>query len=92
MSALDRLLPKQVDNEYRGSWVAAWFFLLVTVSGVVRSCIHLLAPDGGGLAVLRAWICREQGVKASSLPSLYGAVRSCSLRWFSSSFTCGIGV
>jgi hypothetical protein len=44
---LNRLLPPQADNNYKGHKIAAWFFLLFAVVGFARSCIHLLAPDGG---------------------------------------------
>jgi len=41
------LLPKQADNTIRGSRVPAVVFGVLTVVSIVRSCIHLLAPDGG---------------------------------------------
>lgn len=44
---LDRLLPQRADNDYKGHRIAAWFMLLYAMVGAVRSCIHLLAPDGG---------------------------------------------
>lgn len=44
---LERILPRNVDNRYEGSAVARWAFLLLAVISVVRSCIHLAAPDGG---------------------------------------------
>ena len=41
------LLPKQVDNRLRGSQIPLYVFALYAVISTVRSCIHLLAPDGG---------------------------------------------
>lgn len=41
------LLPKQADNTIRGLRVPAVVFGVLTVVSIVRSCIHLLAPDGG---------------------------------------------
>ena len=41
------LLPKQVDNRLRGSQIPLYVFVLYAVISTVRSCIHLLAPDGG---------------------------------------------
>ncbi|MDF2715576.1 MAG: hypothetical protein K0R28_2501 [Paenibacillus sp.] len=40
-------LPKEAGNDYRGYAIAKWVFLLLAAIGFVRSCIHLLAPDGG---------------------------------------------
>lgn len=40
-------LPKKAGNDYRGYAIAKWVFLLLAAIGFVRSCIHLLAPDGG---------------------------------------------
>lgn len=41
------LLPAQIDNTIRGSKVPFYVFALYAIVSVVRSCIHLLAPDGG---------------------------------------------
>ncbi|BBB47222.1 hypothetical protein [Pelolinea submarina] len=48
---LDILLPRQVDNRLRGSQIPLYFFAAYTVVSTVRSCIHLLAPDGGAGSV-----------------------------------------
>ena len=44
---LNILLPKQVNNRLRGSQIPLYVFALYTAISTVRSCIHLLAPDGG---------------------------------------------
>ena len=44
---LNILLPKQVNNRLRGSQIPLYIFALYTAISTVRSCIHLLAPDGG---------------------------------------------
>jgi hypothetical protein len=44
---LSILLPAKVDGSLRGSKVPLYFFVLVATIGIVRSCIHLFAPDGG---------------------------------------------
>ena len=41
------VFPKQVDNTFQGYRIAAIVFLLITFVTIVRSCIHILAPDGG---------------------------------------------
>ncbi len=44
---LNILLPKQVDNRLRGPQIPLYIFALYALISTVRSCIHLLAPDGG---------------------------------------------
>lgn len=44
---LERILPRTVDNRFEGSAISRWAFSLLAVVSVVRSCIHLAAPDGG---------------------------------------------
>lgn len=44
---LYRLFPKSADNQYNGSKLAMWVFLLIALTSTARSCIHMLAPDGG---------------------------------------------
>jgi hypothetical protein len=41
------LLPGKADNTIRGSRVPLYLFVPVSAIGVVRSCIHIFAPDGG---------------------------------------------
>lgn len=42
-----RLLPAVVDNQFRGIKLSQYAFLLITVVTIVRSLIHVFAPDGG---------------------------------------------
>jgi hypothetical protein len=44
---LEALLPAEADNTIRGMKVPVYVFTLISVVSLVRSCIHLLAPDGG---------------------------------------------
>ncbi|MFN2098745.1 hypothetical protein [Altererythrobacter sp. MF3-039] len=44
---LDRLLPAQFDNVYRGNRLALWVFYPITAITLWRSQHHMLAPDGG---------------------------------------------
>lgn len=41
------LLPATVDNRVRGVRLPARVFTLIAAVSAIRSCIHLLAPDGG---------------------------------------------
>ena len=42
-----RLLPAQTDNTIQGMKLPVYVFAQIAVVSRVRSCIHLLAPDGG---------------------------------------------
>ncbi len=41
------LLPAKIDNTIRGWKLPFYVFALYAIVSTVRSCIHLLAPDGG---------------------------------------------
>ncbi len=44
---LATLLPLPADNTIRGMKLPVYLFTLIALVSTVRSCIHLLAPDGG---------------------------------------------
>lgn len=44
---ISKLFPESADNNYKGSKIASIMLLIIALVGTVRSCIHLLAPDGG---------------------------------------------
>lgn len=44
---LELILPAMADNTIRGSRIPFYIFAVFAVISTVRSCIHLLAPDGG---------------------------------------------
>jgi hypothetical protein len=44
---LNKIFPKTADNNYSGSKIALYMFILLLFVSIIRSCIHLLAPDGG---------------------------------------------
>ena len=44
---LETLLPAKADNTIYGSKIPFYFFVLLTLIGTVRSCIHIFSPDGG---------------------------------------------
>lgn len=46
-SILEILLPAKADNTIRGTKIPFYVFTLLAIISAVRSCIHLLAPDGG---------------------------------------------
>ena len=41
------LLPAKIDNVIRGTIIPFYIFTLYAIVSTVRSCIHLLSPDGG---------------------------------------------
>jgi hypothetical protein len=41
------LLPPVVDSTISGIKFPVYLFMLIAILSAVRSCIHLLAPDGG---------------------------------------------
>jgi hypothetical protein len=41
------LLPASADNTVSGPKLPVYVFALIAVVSTVRSCIHILAPDGG---------------------------------------------
>ena len=46
-----KLLPKTIDNHYPGIKVAQYAFLIITIATLVRSLIHVFAPDGGAQSI-----------------------------------------
>ena len=46
-NVLEVLFPAKADNTLYGSKIPFYIFTLYTILSAVRSCIHLLAPDGG---------------------------------------------
>ena len=48
---LQKILPPVIDNKYSGNKIALWFFYLITVVTIVRSCIHIFKNDGGAQSI-----------------------------------------
>lgn len=46
-----RILPKSIDNEYKGKPISKYVFLVLTVITIVRSLIHIFATDGGAQSI-----------------------------------------
>lgn len=51
MNIKEKLLPSIITNKYNGNAIAKWAFILLTVFTIVRSLIHILAPDGGAQSI-----------------------------------------
>ena len=69
------LLPAKIDNTLRGSKIPFYVFALYAIVSLVRSCIHLLAPDGGAGSIAGMDLSVAGGMGLSS-PLRSGAVRS----------------
>jgi len=48
---MNKILPATIDNTFRGNKIALWFFYLITLVTIVRSCIHIFKYDGGAQSI-----------------------------------------
>lgn len=48
---LDKLFPKQLNNDYKGHAIAKWVFVLLTIITIGRSLVHMFAADGGAQSI-----------------------------------------
>lgn len=48
---LEKVLPKTVDNQYRGLPIAKWVFVAMTIITIGRSLAHIFLPDGGAQSI-----------------------------------------
>lgn len=46
-----QIIPKQIDNEYRGSPAARWVLAAAAAITIGRSLAHLFLPDGGAQSI-----------------------------------------
>jgi len=66
------IFPKQVDNNFQGYKNAAIFFLLITIFTIMRSCIHILAPDGGAGSIAGINVSVAGGSDIVSMSAFWG--------------------
>jgi hypothetical protein len=45
------ILPKHINNTHTGHPIALYTFYIITFITIVRSLIHILAPDGGAQSI-----------------------------------------
>ncbi|MGD0171909.1 MAG: hypothetical protein ABSB81_07275 [Halobacteriota archaeon] len=67
-----RILPKQADNTFQGYKIAAIVFLLIALFTLIRSCIHIFAPDGGASTIAGINTSVAGGSNIISLFALWG--------------------
>jgi hypothetical protein len=48
---INKLFPKNFNNEYDGLLIAKWVFLIITLLTIGRSLAHLFLPDGGAQSI-----------------------------------------
>jgi len=48
---LNTIFPRKVSNDYQGNPIAKWVFIVITLVTIVRSLIHVIAPDGGAQSI-----------------------------------------
>lgn len=48
---IDKMFPKQLNNDYNGHALAKWVFVLLTTVTIVRSLIHMFSSDGGAQSI-----------------------------------------
>ena len=48
---LRKIFPHQVDNTYSGHKLGLYFFFLITLVTIGRSCVHIFAADGGAQSI-----------------------------------------
>ena len=46
-----RIFPENANGDYNGSRIAYWFFACYSVVSMIRSLIHVFAPDGGANSI-----------------------------------------
>lgn len=48
---LATLFPRQITNRFPGQKIAFYVFIPLTLMLIFRSCMHLIAPDGGAQSI-----------------------------------------
>jgi hypothetical protein len=69
---INRLFPKQVDNNFQGYKIAVVVFFILVLFTLVRSCIHIFAPDGGASSIAGISTSVAGGSNIISLFALWG--------------------
>ena len=47
----ENLFPETITNSYRGTSIAKWVFVAVTLMTIARSLAHIFLPDGGAQSI-----------------------------------------
>ena len=60
-------MPDVIDNQYQGLRIARYAFLILTVATLVRSLIHVFAPDGGAQSIATIPLASYPGDAAAAV-------------------------
>lgn len=67
----NQLLPGQVNNSFQGYKFTLYFFYLLTMVTLVRSCIHIFFPDGGANIIASIDVSVDGGSTIISIFALW---------------------
>lgn len=70
---MERLFPEQAKNEFKGYKFAEMAFLIFIIFTIVRSLIHLIAPDGGAGTIATINLDVEGGDAIVTIFALWGS-------------------
>ncbi len=65
------LLPDTIDNQFQGLKVAQYAFLILTAATLVRSLIHVFAPDGGAQSIATIPLASYSGEAAAAVVLMF---------------------
>ena len=68
---LERLLPTQANNDYRGHPLAKWILAALTLITLGRSLWHMFAVDGGAQSIASIPLTEYSPAAADSLVTLF---------------------
>jgi len=69
-----RLFPV-VDKEYTGPKIPFYFLALIAIVSVIRSLIHIFAPDGGAYSIAGISVDVQGGTNIIALFAQWGALQ-----------------
>lgn len=70
-SLLDRLIPRRLDNDYRGHPIALWFFVAITLMTLGRSLVHVFRADGGAQSIATIPLERMSGGGSEAVITIF---------------------
>ena len=70
--AVDALFPPTAGNAYRGSRIALAAFAVLTLVTLIRSAIHLFAPDGGAQSIATIPLDAYGDAAAATVTHVFG--------------------
>ncbi|MHA2047803.1 MAG: hypothetical protein ACXAAO_11300 [Candidatus Thorarchaeota archaeon] len=69
---LEKILPKQINNEFTGYKLSAYAFLGITIITVARSLAHMFLPDGGAGSIATIDLTGEGAVTIIGIFAQWG--------------------